>query len=209
MEYDLQDGGDIVKAKVSDPQVIVRSDKFPEGCWVEVHFSDDGGVIVDAWNKDGCVASEAIDLHEFMPDEAYERPSTPTSPAVDIPQSTRYPGDANVRSLDAIAARLTAGGIPDVIVEMTGGGVATLYAGPTREQEGWGKRYTLAAGPGWFEPHWSAPNARGFFRIGDGFYFGPDHDGDAHAEEILVGDEIAIADAFIQFIREQTRPEGT
>jgi len=65
-------------------------------------------------------ASEAIDLHEFMPDEADERPSTPTSPAVDIPQSTRYPGDANVRSLDAIAARLTTGGIPDVIVEMTG-----------------------------------------------------------------------------------------
>ena len=150
---------------------------------------------------------------ELQPDDDDERPGLLTCIANGthfpvIPQSTRYPGDPEVRSLDTIAAHLTKAGIPNVNVEMTGGGVATLYAGPTHDEEGWGIRYTLAAGPGWFEPHWSAANARGFARIGDGLCFGPDDDGSGESEEILVGSELDIANAFVEFIRERTAPEA-
>lgn len=58
-------------------------------------------------------------------------------------------------------------------VEQTGGGTATIYAGPTREEEDWGTRYAAVAGPGWFAgPGWT--EGRG---IAEDFYIGPDDEG--------------------------------
>jgi hypothetical protein len=151
---------------------------------------------------------------ELQPHDDDERPGlltcmvngthSPETSAVDTPKSTRFPDDPNVRCLDTIAAHMTAAGIPNVIVEMTGGGVATLCAGPTHEEEGWGTRYALMAGPGWFEPHWSAPDAHGFARIGHDFSFAPDDDGASDSEDVLGGDELAIANGFVAFIRNRT-----
>lgn len=63
-------------------------------------------------------------------------------------------------------------GIP-AYVEQTGGGTATIYAGPTHHEDGWGTRHAAAAGPGWFAgPHWT--KGRG---IVSDFFVGPDDDG--------------------------------
>lgn len=54
-------------------------------------------------------------------------------------------------NLDTIAHLLrTEHGVANAYVEMTGGGVATIFAGPTREEADYGTRYAAVAGPGTF-----------------------------------------------------------
>lgn len=92
---------------------------------------------------------------------------------------------------DAVRTALHARGI-DAYVEQTGGGCATIYAGPTHEEPGWGKRWACLAGPGWFDgPGWTNPK-------GDpnDFYIGPDDDGVAEAwsNPLRTTDATEIAD---------------
>jgi hypothetical protein len=56
-------------------------------------------------------------------------------------------------NLDSIVGRVRRTGV-HAYVAQTGGGVATIYAGPLRV-EGELEYYAVAAGPGWFEgPGW-------------------------------------------------------
>jgi hypothetical protein len=78
-----------------------------------------------------------------------------------------------VVDLDRIAAMLTERGVP-AFVEMTGGGVATVYGGPELRDAGGGTRYTFLIGPGWFDgPGWTLARAD-TVDLG----WGPDDDGD-------------------------------
>lgn len=62
-------------------------------------------------------------------------------------------------------------GIADAYVEQTGGGCATIYAGPTRHDPGEQElRYAAIAGPGWFEGYRARASSADF-------YIGPDDDG--------------------------------
>jgi hypothetical protein len=77
-------------------------------------------------------------------------------------------------SFDAIVDQLRAAGWENAYVEQTGGGCATIFAGPTHEVEGYGDVYAVAVGPGWFEgPGWT--DGRG--HAGD-LYVGPDSGGE-------------------------------
>jgi len=61
--------------------------------------------------------------------------------------------------LDRIAAMLNERGIR-AVVEMTGGGVATVYGGPEFRDADGGTRSTFLIGPGWFDgPGWTLPRA--------------------------------------------------
>lgn len=65
--------------------------------------------------------------------------------------------------MDTIAQYLREAGYSNAYVEMTGGGCATIYAGPTFEQPNWGTRYYLIAGPGTFgNPSYSDAGDFGF-----------------------------------------------
>jgi hypothetical protein len=55
-----------------------------------------------------------------------------------------------VVDLDRIAAMLTGRGIP-AFVEMTGGGIATVYGGAQFRDADGQARYTFLIGPGWFD----------------------------------------------------------
>lgn len=69
-------------------------------------------------------------------------------------------------------------GIGNAYVAMTGGGVATIFAGPTREEPDYGIRYAAVAGPGSYgwDTGPSVADTREFF-------IGPDDYGDAIAAE--------------------------
>lgn len=60
-------------------------------------------------------------------------------------------------------------------VEQTGGGCATIYAGPKYTDDSGDGRYAIVAGPGWFEPT-RLGNLRGVASLDD-FYIGVDDDG--------------------------------
>lgn len=81
--------------------------------------------------------------------------------------------------------------VENAYVEQTGGGCATIYAGPVEKDEAGDDRYAAVAGPGWFEgPGFTV--ARG--TTGD-FYIGRDDDGetdppmppDGASEETVAG----------------------
>lgn len=75
--------------------------------------------------------------------------------------------------MDAVADLLNVAGVA-AYVEQTGGGCATIYAGPTHTDEHGDERYAVVAGPGWFDgPAWTCARAA----VGD-FYIGPDDDGE-------------------------------
>lgn len=80
-------------------------------------------------------------------------------------------------SLDKIVAHLKDTFDIAAYVEQTGGGTATIYAGPTQDEPGWGDRYAAVAGPGWFNGPGRTEGT------GDSRYFfiGPDDDGSAEA----------------------------
>ena len=75
-------------------------------------------------------------------------------------------------SMDDIVQRVQEAGY-HAFVEMTGGGCATIFAGPVHEEEGYGARYAAIAGPGWFDgPGYTIARA-----AAHDFYVGVDDDG--------------------------------
>lgn len=89
--------------------------------------------------------------------------------------------------MEAVADELRRRGVHSY-VEQTGGGVATIYAGPQHEEPGWGTRWACLAGPGWFDgPLWTLPVGD----LGD-FYVGPDDDGET--EPLRTKREHTVAD---------------
>jgi hypothetical protein len=51
-------------------------------------------------------------------------------------------------NMDRVVELLKAKGVDNAYVEQTGGGVATIFAGPTFEEPEYGTRYAACAGPG-------------------------------------------------------------
>lgn len=101
-----------------------------------------------------------------------------------------------VIDLDAVVDRMKAQGV-DAYVEQTGGGVATIYAGPAYTDAEGDQRWSVVAGPGWFEgPGWHAPRAD----LAE-FCYGPDDDGESEPTWITKGDEQVVADALVAFVR--------
>ena len=75
-------------------------------------------------------------------------------------------------SMNEVTEALHALGHP-AYTEQTGGGCATIYAGPRWDEPGWGSRYAAIAGPGWFANYrWTDPRGDT-----DDFYVGADDDG--------------------------------
>lgn len=100
-------------------------------------------------------------------------------------------------NMDVIAQHLRDAGFSNAYVEMTGGGVATIYAGPTHEEPDWGTRYTLVAGPGTY----------GNPSIGDAseFSFGLDVEDQEEVEYLSESDnERTAADKMIAFLHRHT-----
>lgn len=116
---------------------------------------------------------------------------------MDFAKSERYPNDEHIVNLSEIAALLKDAGIANVSVEQTGGGTATLYAGAIRIEDD-REYYELAVGPGWFEPHWAAPNAQAFIVAGDSFY-GQDNETGDNARE-TTGDAATIVRDCLAFL---------
>ena len=98
------------------------------------------------------------------------------------------------RSLSQIAVFLEKNGVTPAFVEQTGGGVATLFAEFSHNEDGYGDRYKLVAGPGWFEA------GEGFIDFGD-FAYGPDDDGESSPLYITEGSEEEIAGVFFAYVR--------
>lgn len=74
-------------------------------------------------------------------------------------------------SMDEVVKILTAKGVENAYVEQTGGGCATIFAGPTHDEPDYGKRYAVAAGPGAY-----------------GRYDGGEwHDSVGHTDEFCIG----------------------
>ena len=124
-----------------------------------------------------------------------------------LTDTTTDPDVDSVINMDAIVEALHRMSVP-AYVEQTGGGCATIYAGPkgpslvTPGEDD----YPVAAGPGHFEgPGWS--NARGY---ADDFVVGPNDDGVDDVTMITVTDPEAIAMVIAeQVIRTQGVPTGT
>lgn len=96
--------------------------------------------------------------------------------------------EPEVIDLDQVVAALKRHRVK-AIVEMTGGGVATLFAGPTHEEPGYGTRFAAACGPGYFAgPNYTLPRVV----VGD-IFVGPDDDGGAPVTEPTTIDELVEA----------------
>lgn len=107
-----------------------------------------------------------------------------------------------VVDLDRIAAMLTERGIP-AFVEMTGGGVATVYGGPDVRDAAGETRYTFLIGPGWFDgPGWTLARAD-TADLG----WGPDDDGDDPAAYTDAGPRMTEAD-IVAAVAAQYPPQG-
>lgn len=101
-------------------------------------------------------------------------------------------------SLDRIADLIREAGIEIAFVKNTGGGCATLFAGPKTLEDGYGSRYTMVAGPGSFDK-----GGRSFVSLSD-FSYGPDKDDNAsESRDIEEGTSESIAQVFLEFIRER------
>lgn len=75
-------------------------------------------------------------------------------------------------------------GVP-AFVTLTGGGGAAIYAGEPWDEENWGSRYPIIAGPGWFDGGSMRNTARA--ARGD-FYIGPDDDSEGGLEALVTPD---------------------
>lgn len=103
-------------------------------------------------------------------------------------------------NMDKIAELVRAKGVP-CYVEMTGGGVATIYAGESFQGHGWSNTeldtmYPVLAGPGGFNsPEYG-------FSVGylHDFYIGPDGDVDEFDTMTTDDDEQTIADAIVAMV---------
>lgn len=80
--------------------------------------------------------------------------------------------------MNRIVELLQAKGVANAYVEQTGGGCATIYAGPTHLDGNGDERWAVCAGPGWFT------NGGGAFGDRADFYIGPDDDGEAPLDEL-------------------------
>lgn len=107
------------------------------------------------------------------------------------------PVDPNEFSLDELSARLTELGLT-AYVEHTGGGVATIYAGATHDEPGYGRRYAVVAGPGWFDRDTMAVA----YASSEEFCFGRDDDGEAMPTYVEPGSTLEqIAQAIAKWAR--------
>lgn len=108
-----------------------------------------------------------------------------------------------VVSLDAIALALTARGFP-ASVEHTGGGCATLYAGPP-DHDGTTGRYSAVVGPGWFHSdHRTDARATTL-----DLYWGPDDDG--RSEPVKAAPDMSeadVIDAITAYIGGMSAPDS-
>lgn len=118
-------------------------------------------------------------------------------------------------SMDKIVDRVVEAGF-FAYVEHTGGGVATIYAshvgreaGSTRPEpvlrdEAGDPRFTVIAGPGWFDTTRTGSQDTRFAADGDleDFYVGADDDGEATAYRATPTDtEATLADRIIEALR--------
>lgn len=118
-------------------------------------------------------------------------------------------------SMDKIVDLVVAAGFP-AYVEHTGGGVATLYAShvatdhdparpvPVLTDAAGDQRYTVVAGPGWFDTTRTGAQETRFAADGDleDFYVGADDDGEATAYRATTTDtEATLADRIIEALR--------
>jgi len=104
----------------------------------------------------------------------HDEPGKPCWLHGDDEQASRCQPDYCEVNLDVMVDILKRLGIP-ATTEMTGGGVATVYAGKLLVDTAEERRYQACAGPGWFEgPYYSQPRAT-FAE----FYIGPDDDGES------------------------------
>lgn len=127
-------------------------------CRVPLHFDDADGSYVHDELGHGCW---------LAPDPDPSDPNNKATPCT--PDYTSVDMDRMVRILNALD-------IP-AEMEMTGGGVATLYAGSELRpvDPEYGPRRQACAGPGWFEgPNYTQPRC-----AFDDFYIGPDDDGES------------------------------
>jgi hypothetical protein len=60
-------------------------------------------------------------------------------------------------NMDLVVQILTDRGVPAVL-EQTGGGTATIFAGATHDDPEWGDRYEACAGPGHWTHGWGNPD---------------------------------------------------
>ena len=108
---------------------------------------------------------------------------------------TTYEDDGSVFDMDELASAIRSALRVPVVVEMTGGGVATMYVGdPVGDPDGeLGARYPVVLGPGTFgygvHPSWG--------NWGD-FVIGPDNDS---ADGVLT-DETWSVDRAVDTVRE-------
>jgi hypothetical protein len=109
--------------------------------------------------------------------------------------------DTKVFSLDRLCDVMRAAGFP-AYVEHTGGGVATIYAGEPVDEEGWGPRYVVLVGPGYFEKGGSA-----YVEASDGV-LGPDTDGRGVAVSLQGFTEAQVGALLLESLRgEMVCPE--
>jgi hypothetical protein len=102
--------------------------------------------------------------------------------------------EPRILNLDKIVDVLHMAGIA-AYVEQTGGGCATIFVGEVKEVDG-DPRYTVLAGPGWFEgPGWS--NGRGQT---DDFSVGPDDYGES--DPVMTPVNANEADVAIEIMRQ-------
>ena len=94
------------------------------------------------------------------------------------------PIEKNHFSMDHVAQRLTELGL-SAYVEHTGGGCATIYAGPTHVDPDWGQRYAVIAGPGWFDNNPDGTSCA--YATSEEFFFGHDDDGETSPTAVTSG----------------------
>lgn len=182
---------DIIGASIADVVPVTASLRREFG-WDDtlntgiVMILDDGTALIPLSDTEGN-APGAIEIHDARRHRTH---------------GTETPDDLinadSTFSLDVLVQVLIAAGL-DGVVEQTGGGTATIYIGPTFTDEHGDTRYTLMAGPGWFDgPGWTLPAAH----LGE-FTFGPDDDGST--DPYSVDGPITYRDLAARIIEAHTR----
>jgi hypothetical protein len=132
-----------------DPEVLIEvggdliADLF--------HLARDAGLTPDA-----LIDPALRHLHDETPHDSDEKNTVPAEHA-----SEEF-------DMDEVARLVRAAGV-DCVLDTSGGGCATIWAGPRRHKEGWGPRFAALAGPGRFG--WGrVPSVA----LVEDFYVGPD-----------------------------------
>ncbi|NMH96565.1 hypothetical protein [Pseudonocardia acidicola] len=122
------------------------------------HLADQAGLAPEA------LIDTARRHHDYEVDSGTEDEAGQQAPAID-----------EEIDMDRVAQLVRAAGVTCVL-DTSGGGCATIWAGPTREEPGYGTRSAAIAGPGMFG--WGQRPSTA--SISD-FYIGPDDNGEADA----------------------------